>query len=163
MPAGILRAGRPTKGDQAASDFDGSPKLISTSSGVALPQTTQTAYFTVTNFCKIISIVGVVTTVIQAQANNTKLVMNPTGLADVDLCAVNDINADAAGTLYSITGTLANAMVANTNVTHEAQAGEVVVAAGTIDLNCAASNTGATQWHLTYVPLCPGATITAAV
>ena len=38
----------------------------------------------------------------------------------------------------------------------------VVVPAGTIDLNCAASNTGAVKWSLWYIPLDAGATVTAA-
>lgn len=127
-----------------------------------LPQTTQTAYFTVSGKVLITGIYGEVTTVIQTQANNTKLVANPTVGADVDLCAVNNITADAVGTIYNITGTLANAMVATTSGAMIAQASPVVVAAGTIDLSCAASNTGATKWTIQYVPVDQGATIVAA-
>lgn len=38
----------------------------------------------------------------------------------------------------------------------------VVVPAGTIDLDCAASNTGSVKWSLFYWPLDPGAYVTAA-
>lgn len=127
-----------------------------------LPQTTQTAYFTVSGKVLITGIYGEVTTVIQTQANNTKLVANPTVGADVDLCAVNNITADAVGTIYNITGTLANAMVATTSGAMIAQASPIVVAAGTIDLSCVASNTGATKWTIQYVPVDQGATIVAA-
>lgn len=127
-----------------------------------LPQSTAGALFTVAGGkVRVLSIVGEVTTVIQTQANATKLVANPTVGADVDLCATVEITADAVGTMYNITGTLANAMVATTSGAFAAQAGEVIVAAGTIDLNCAASNTGQIQWTLQYIPLDDGATIVA--
>ena len=38
----------------------------------------------------------------------------------------------------------------------------IVVPVGTIDLSCAASNTGSIKWDITYVPLDDGASITAA-
>jgi len=118
-----------------------------------LPQTTQGALFTVVGRVIVTSIVGEVTTVIQTQNNATKLVANPTVGADVDLCATVEITADAVGTLYNITGTLANAMVATTSGAVPVQAAGVVVADGTIDLDCAASNTGAIKWTLHFIPL----------
>jgi hypothetical protein len=129
----------------------------------ALPQTTQSALFTVaTGRVIITSIVGEVTTVIQTQANNTKIVSNPTTGTDVDLCAVLDITADQVGCLYGITGTFATAMVgANAGAT-PVQTNGIVVNVGTIDLSCAASNTGSVKWNVTYVPLDAGATIVAA-
>lgn len=128
----------------------------------ALPQTTAEALFTVTGRVKLIGILGVVTTVIQTQANNTKLVANPTVGADVDLCAVNNISADAVGTVYSITGTLADAMVATTSGAGVFQAAPLFIEAGTIDLDCAASNTGSVKWTAIYEPLEPGAKVVAA-
>lgn len=129
----------------------------------ALPQTTQSALCTVTGGRVLVtSIVGEVTTVIQTQANNTKLVANPTTGTDVDICAVLNISADEVGTLYGITGTFTDAMIgANAGATVIPDRG-VVVAAGTIDLSCAASNTGSVKWALTYVPLDDGAYVTAA-
>jgi hypothetical protein len=38
----------------------------------------------------------------------------------------------------------------------------MVVAAGTIDLDCAASNTGSVKWSIWYVPLDDGAYVEAA-
>lgn len=57
----------------------------------ALPQTTQSAIFNVTGKVRIISIIGEVTTAIQNQANNLKLVANGTVGNDTDLCAVLNV------------------------------------------------------------------------
>jgi hypothetical protein len=133
-----------------------------TRDSAALPQTAQSALFNVSGRVKVLSIIGEVETVIQTQANNTKIVANPTVGADVDLAAVNDISADAVGTNYSITGTFSDAMVATTSGAMPYQAAPTVVQAGTIDLNCAASNTGAVSWVIEYVAIDDGAVITAA-
>jgi len=128
-----------------------------------LPQTTQTPYFTVSGRVLITQIVGEVdTTAIQAQANAMKLISNPTVGADVDLCATVETNGDVVGTIYNITGTLADAMVATTSGAVIAQANSILVAAGTIDLDCAASNTGETKWTVHYIPLDAGSTVVTA-
>lgn len=126
-----------------------------------LPQTTQSALFRVTGLIKIINIIGEVTTVIQTQANNTKLVHNPDTGSDTDLCAVLDITAKAVGSTLNITGTLANAMVNVANGAGISQATHITVTKGTIDLNCAASNTGAIKWSIRYIPLEEGAKVIA--
>jgi len=128
----------------------------------ALPQTTQDSFFTVSGLVLITSIVAGVTTDIQAQPNSIKLVSNPTIGADVDLCAALEINGDAAGTMYSITGTLTDPLVATTSGAFAAQADGVVVAPGTIDVDATASSTGNFQWRINYIPLQAGATIVAA-
>lgn len=127
----------------------------------ALPASEASPIFTVTGKVKILDIIGEVTTVIQTQADNAKLVANPTVGADVDLCAVNNITADAVGTIYSITGTLADAMVATTSGAVPAQVAPVLVAAGSIDLNCSATNTGSVKWLVRYQPVDPGAAVFA--
>ena len=127
-----------------------------------LPATTATPYFTVTGKILLLDIVGEVTTNIQAQANNTKLIANPTIGADVDLCSVLSITGDAKGTIYHITGTLATAMQATTSGAGVAQASSLIVAAGTIDLSCAATNTGATKWLVKYQPLEVGSRVFSA-
>jgi len=137
------------------------PRIVSRNAA-NLPQTTQTAYFTVTGRVLVTQIVGEVTTVIQAQANAIDLWSNPTVGADVALCATNDINADAEGTVYTITGTLAEAMVATTSGAVKAQASAILVTAGTIDLEAAASNTGQTKWTLHYIPLDSGSSVVVA-
>ena len=129
----------------------------------ALPQTTASALFTVSGgrVC-VTQILGEVTTVIQTQANNTKLVANPTTGTDVDICAVLDISADEVGTLYSITGTFGDAMQGVNAGAATEQAAGVIVPEGTIDLNCAASNTGSVKWTVIYYPIDDGASISAA-
>lgn len=127
-----------------------------------LPATAQTAYFTVTGRVLVTNIVGEVTTEVQAQACDMDLWSNPSVGADVALCAVVDINADAVGTLYTLTGTLADAMIATTSGAVKSQANPILVTAGTIDLKTSATNTGATKWIITYVPLDPGSAIVAA-
>lgn len=128
-----------------------------------LPQTTQSALFTVSGGrVAITSIIGEVTTAIQAQANNTKIVSNPTVGTDVDLCAVLSIASDEVGCLYGITGLFSDAMVgANAGATVLPR-NPVVVPEGTIDLSCAASNTGSVAWTVTYIPIDDGAEVTAA-
>ena len=127
-----------------------------------LPASTATPYFTVTGKVKILEIIGEVTTVVQAQANAIKLIANPTVGADVDLCATVESNAAAVGSLFTITGTLANAMIKTVSAAVPSQASPVVVTAGTIDLSTAATNTGATKWLVRYMPIDPGAAIFAA-
>lgn len=128
-----------------------------------LPQTTAGSLFTVSTGRVIVtSIVGEVTTAIQNQANNTKLTANPTTGTAVDICAVLDTANKEIGTLFGITGTFATALVgANAGATVIPTNG-VVVPVGTIDLDCAASNTGSVKWTLTYIPLDDGASVAAA-
>jgi hypothetical protein len=132
-------------------------------STAALPQTTQSALFTITGGRVLLtSIVGEVTTAIQNQANNTKLVANPTTGTDVDICAVLSVANDEVGCLYGITGLFSDAMVgANAGAT-VVQRNAVVLPVGTLDLSCAASNTGSVKWSITYVPLDDGASVAAA-
>lgn len=132
-------------------------------SAANLPQSTYGTLFNVTGGrVRIVGIYGEVTTVIQTQATLTKLVSRPDVGAEVDLCANNDITADAVGTMYNITGTLADAMVATTSAAHPDQAAAVIVSAGEISLHCAASSTGQTKWVIEYKAVDEGAVVTAA-
>lgn len=128
----------------------------------ALPQTTQEALFTIANGRVLAIVLGEVTTVIQTQANNTKLVHNPTVGTDMDLCAVLSITADEVGTLYGITGVPGDAMLGAGQAIRLSASAAVVLKPGTLDLNCAASNTGAVKWSVWYVPIDDGATMVAA-
>ena len=129
----------------------------------ALPQTTQSALFNVVGGrIAVLGLIGEVTTVIQTQANNAKIVANPTVGTDADLCAVLDITADEVGTLYSISGLASDALRGTTAGSVAGQDRPAIVAAGTIDLSCAASNTGAIKWAIFYVPIDDGAYVTAA-
>jgi hypothetical protein len=129
----------------------------------ALPQTTAAALFNVTGGRIILtSIIGEVTTVIQTQANNTKLQSNPTTGTTLDLCAVLDITADEVGCLYGITGVPADALVGAGAGQAPIPYRRLVIPVGAIELNCAASNTGSVKWSMTYFPLDAGASVAAA-
>jgi hypothetical protein len=129
----------------------------------ALPQTTQSPLFTIAGgLVAVTSILGVVTTAIQAQANNTKLVGNPTAGTDVDLCAVLSITGKEVGTVFGITGLFSDAMVGANAGAGVLPRNAVALNTGTLDLSCAASNTGSVRWVLTYVPIDTGATVVAA-
>ncbi len=132
----------------------------------ALPQTAAAAIFTIsTGLVAVTAIYGEVTTVIQPQANATKLTFDPTATgATQDLSATLDITADAVGTMYSITGTPATALADSLNFvsSNKMLAAPLVLKPGGILLDCAASNTGAGKWSIWYVPLEAGASIAAA-
>ncbi|MVO84188.1 hypothetical protein GPA10_05225 [Streptomyces sp. p1417] len=131
----------------------------------ALPQTAAGALFTVSGGKVLITgLVGEVTTVIQTQADNTKLTFDPADAgATQDLCAVLDITADAVGTMYSVTGTPGTAMQDALNFlpSNKVPAQPIVLKPGSILLDCAASNTGSVKWELTYIPLDNGASVAA--
>lgn len=158
-------------GDDAISeehiDIDASMKMIVgevvNKGATTLPQTTATAQFTIAGGRVLVTaIVGEVTTIIQAQLNNVKLVANPTTGTSVDMCAILDITGDEVGCLYGITGTPADALVGtDAGLTVGLKSG-LVLNIGTIDLDCSASNTGETKWTLHYIPIDIGATIVAA-
>jgi hypothetical protein len=132
----------------------------------ALPQTTAAPIFTIAGGrVAILSLTGEVTTIIQTQANATKLQFDPTDAgATQDLCATTDITADAVGTVYSITGTPAGVLSDALNYLppNLGLANPLILKPGGILLSCAASNTGSVKWQLFYVPLDDGAVVTAA-
>jgi hypothetical protein len=124
-----------------------------------LPQTAQATIFRVSGGkVRIKSITGEVTTVIQTQANNTKLVFSSTSPgSDTDLCGVLSTTAKAVGSLFSITGTLATAMKVTTNnmvvPADDLAAPGLVLGPGDIKLDCAASNTGKVKWTCEWEPV----------
>ena len=130
----------------------------------ALPQSTDGALFTISGGRVIVvALVGEVTTVIQTQLNNTKLKFNPTATgADQDLCAVLDITADAVGELYTISGTVGDAMRSDLLIGNPVLTNPLVLSEGDIELDCSASNTGSVAWDLVYVPLDTGASVASA-
>ena len=139
-----------------------SPKIVERVSAI-LPASTETPYFTITGRVLITQIVGEVTVVFDGTANSIKLISNPTVGADVDLCTALVITADAEGTIYTITGTLGDAMVATTSGAVIAQASAILVTAGTIDLDTTATDaTGSSKWTVHYIPLDSGSKIVTA-
>jgi hypothetical protein len=136
----------------------------------ALPQTADAALFRITGGkIRVVGIYGEVTTAIQNQANNTKIKLNPSGAGnDVDLCAVASVANDAVGTIYSMTGTAATAMQKSAAPwvlvpAAGVAAPGVILGPGDIELDCAASNTGAVKWTLVYELVDPGANVALAL
>jgi hypothetical protein len=137
------------------------PRIVERATAT-LPQTTQHALFTVAGRILLHQIIGEVTVEIGAGANNATLIANPTVGADVDICAQADIDGDVVGTLYNITGTLADALVPTTSGAVIAQVAPVLIADGTIDLDCPASKAGSVKWTIHYSPVDEGSIVTAA-
>ena len=142
------------------------PRIVERAAA-ALPQTAQTAYFTITGRVFITQLIGEVTTVVQSQATTLQWVINPTVGADVTMTSAGlDANAHAVGTLYGVTGTFASQI--DFRASGGLQPGEqmaspgTLVSAGTIDLKTVASSTGATKWTVHYVPLDGGSSISPA-
>ncbi len=128
----------------------------------AIAGATDKSLFTVTGLIEMIQIIGKVGTVVETQANNTLLKINPTAGADVDLCAALDISAAAAKTFFTITGTVGDAMIATASGGVTMQASSLVIDAGIIELETAADNTGTAKWMIRYRPLEAGARVFAA-
>lgn len=136
------------------------PRIVERAAAV-LPATTQTPYFTVTGRVLILQIVGEVTIIFDGTVNSIKLIANPSVGADVNLCAPVVVTGDVVGTIYTITGTLAEAMVATTSGAVQAQIAPILVADGTIDLDATATDTtGSSKWLLHYIPLESGSVVT---
>jgi len=129
----------------------------------SLPASTATDYFTVLGDVILQDIKGVVTTVVQTQTCNAKLIVKKGGTS-TDICANLDITAAAVGSRFSITGTYANAMIKTAiGVPLAPQATGIFIEGGsTIRLNTSATNTGLVKWSVKYIPQAPGAVIIAA-
>ena len=128
--------------------------------------TGETSLFTITGGRVLLTqIVGEVTVVIQTQATNLKVVYDPadppSAGADTDLCAVLDITADAVGTLYGITGTVADALIEGIGRVL-AQHTPHILSEGAIHQNSSAASTGGIKWTIWYIPLDDGASVAAA-
>lgn len=128
----------------------------------SLPQTTATPTFNVLGGKVLIhEIIGECTTLCQTATNNAKWIANPTVGADVDLCATLDLTADAVGTMYRVNGDLSDAMETATSGAQEILGDyrPMLVAAGTLDLSCSASKTGAIKWTVIWSAVDPGARV----
>jgi len=132
----------------------------------SLPQTAQTPYFTVSGGRVLItSMIGEVTTAIQAQATTVQLIATPTTGTAVNLSgSTGDINGKEIGATIALpaTATTGALLVSNAGANVTPLGYYTVVRTGTIDFKTGASSTGATKWLLTYVPLDDGASVVAA-
>jgi hypothetical protein len=100
------------------------------------------------------ALVGKVTTVIGAGATNAKFQFNPTTGTTNDICANLDIDADEAGSLYSVDGTPATAMLrSESGAVRLPQNTGIVLDVGDIEFITSADRTGSIAFWLTYVPL----------
>jgi hypothetical protein len=115
---------------------------------------------------RVLSIVGQITTGLEAKANALKLTHTPTGGAAVDLCATVESNAAAIRKCLVLNGVKATALQITTDigvVTLGNQSGmPIVLTAGAVGLTAADTATGAISWYMEYEPLVPGATVVAA-
>lgn len=128
-----------------------------------LPQTAAAAIFTIaTGRVLLMEIIGEVTIIMGATANNTKLTANPTIGTAGDICAVLATENDEAGTLYTITGLITDALVGVSAGGSAGMTRPVILPVGTLDLDCAANNTGSVKWTAFYIPVDDGATLVAA-
>ncbi len=131
-----------------------------TRSAANLPASTSGNLFSVSGRVILTTIIGQVTTAIQAQANAIKLEAYLTAAAAAtDLCATAESNGQGVGKLFGITGAVGTAGVFGYGVP---QTNELVInGPGFIRLNAAATNTGQMSWTLTYIPLDAGAVVAA--
>ena len=149
------------QGDQVRAITQG---ILVTRATATMPQGVLGDLFTVIGGrVLIVALLGEVTTVIQTNVNATKLVSNPTATGtSQDLCATLDITADAVGEMYTISGTVGDALRSDLLIGNPLLQDVLVVSAGTIELSCAGSSTGSIKWDLIYVPLDNGASVEAA-
>jgi hypothetical protein len=116
---------------------------------------------------KILEIVGIVTTVAQAQATSCKLqavTTTPSATVDMSAGAVDLTGADAGASIRHINTTAILTVVTagfvmegNAFATNDTQ---FLVPVGSIQLNNAsATNSGAITWYLRYVPLSPSSRV----
>jgi hypothetical protein len=129
----------------------------------ALPATTASAIFNVSVGAVLVHmLIGRVTTIVQAQANNTKLTSVPTAGTSVDICAVVDITGLEVGGWLSPIGVFATALTKGNAGALALPDRPFALGVGALKLDCAATNTGSIKWSIWYTPIDDGAYITAA-
>ncbi len=129
-----------------------------------LPATALGAIFTVSGGRIMIkSLVGLVTTIIQAQACTVKVTSTPTVGTAVDLSAVSaSISGLEVGGQFSLPAAAATALQTGNAGAILTGLSSWVVPAGSIGITTSATNTGSVAWDLIYVPLDDGAQVVAA-
>jgi hypothetical protein len=130
-----------------------------------IPATTDQTIFTVTGGRIIVtSLIGEVTTAIQAQANALKVKSVPTTGTSKDISGTLDINGYEVGALVSLDGTALTTALSGTNAgaALAQKPGGIFVPIGSIKVNTAATSTGAMKWSITYIPYDDAATVAAA-
>ncbi len=135
--------------------------LTVTRAAANLPAGASGNLFSVSGPIILTSIVGIVTTVIQTQANAIKLeAFLTSAAAATDMCATVESSAQAVGKMFGISGAIATAATFGFAVP---QSNEFIInGPGFIRLNTAATNTGQMSWVANYIPLIDGAVLLAA-
>lgn len=110
--------------------------------------------------------IEVVDAALDATTDNVRLTGNPTTGTSRDMCANLDVASDEQGTIYTMTGTIANALVGTDAGAIAAMVNPILVSIGTIDLTSSGdSNNGNTALQkvtLFYEPIDEGALVVAA-
>lgn len=129
----------------------------------SIAATGSTSIFTITGGRIILtSLVGEVTTVIQAQANALKILSTPTTGTAKDISGTFDINALEAGGLVSLDGVALTTALSGTNAGAAIARCSFLIPIGSLKYNTAATNTGSIKWSMTYIPYDDGASVAAA-
>jgi hypothetical protein len=132
-----------------------------------LPQhggTDDVTYFTVTTGKVLMTLlIGEITTVMAAGANNISVTHTPTAGTAAVICATEDLASYAEGDILTIGGAIATKLLPATTAGASAAmayAG-VVMTPGTIKFGADAARTGNWKWSLWYVPIDDGAYVVA--
>lgn len=117
-------------------------------------------------------LVGIATVAFDGTVTSINLTHTPTGGAAGDVAAATVVTSDAIGTIYTVTGVAAETLSLQTtggaevpNVTFGKlwqHGSALVLPAGSLKYKGTAADAGTVAWHLTYVPISSGATVTAA-
>lgn len=135
-------------------------KIVEINTPTNLPQTAALSLFTVTGTVQIVALRAFITQQVGAVANATKFTGGP---GSDDLCATVELNAAAANSILSITGTIANPMIINSG-SFESQANNITVGPGDIKIDCAGNDGGGGgDGLLTYVLVYKPVSLTGSV
>lgn len=129
-----------------------------------LPATALGAIFNITGGRILIrSLIGEVTTQIQAQACTVKVTSTPTTGTAVDLSAVSaSISGLEVGGKLTLPAAAATALVVGNAGGVIGEQGKWIVPIGSLGITTSATNTGSVKWDLIYVPIDAGAQVVAA-
>jgi len=121
-------------------------------------------YFTITAGKVLMTLlVGEITTVIQAGANNISITHTPTAGTAAAICATEDIADYAEGDIFTIGGAIATKLLPATSAGASAAMSYqgIVLTPGTLKWGSDAAKTGNWKWSLWYVPIDDGAYVVA--
>lgn len=130
-----------------------------------LPATTDQTLFTITGGRIILtSVLGEVTTAVQAQATLAKLKSVPTTGTSKDISGTLDLTGFEVGALISLDGAALTTALSGSNAgaALATTRGGIFLPIGSLKLNTAATSTGSVKWSITYIPYDDGSTVAAA-